>query len=241
MKEKLIIETLGTISKKETLASVEDSFSKGSLALEVLFPYPGYYHTTVPDVGTLNPSSIFLITKRNYSEEKIIRVSHEIKKEIGKEFSAAPGKLTLFNVQTSCIRIKCLERYEILAKLIKLYNKHGIQLAKHRRVAPYACVIRINKSFSLYNPDEGLYTDIEEPVMCYFEIPAHLKWSTFERMTYDIKANIDDNKFDAALGTFYRKGCLLDIVRIYDANIENHKINTIKHKYLDAIKSYKIK
>ena len=241
MKEKIIIETVGTISKKETLASVEAGFCKGSLVLEILYPFPGYYHTTVPDTETLNPSSIFLITKRNYNDEKIIRAYYAIKKEFESEFNATPGKLTLFNVQTSCIRIKHLESYDMLAKLIELFNKHGIQMAKYRRVAPYEGVIKINKFFSLSNPEKGLYLDIAEPEMCYIEIPAHLKWSTFEKMTHEIKANTEDNKFDAAIGAFYRQDCLLDVVRIYDKNIDNHKINTIKDKYLEVINRLKTK
>ncbi|RLD51143.1 MAG: hypothetical protein DRJ05_18740 [Bacteroidetes bacterium] len=241
MNEKTIIETIGTISKKETLASVEDSFSNGSLVLEILYPFPGYYHTTVPDTETLSPSSIFLITKRNYTDEKIIRASSKIKKELGEKFNATPGKLTLSNVQTSCIRVKNLKGYNGLAELIELFNKEGVQMAKQRRVAPYESVINIHKSFSLSNPEDGLYFDKEEPVMCYIEIPAQLKWNAFEKMTHDIKANIDENKFDAAIGTFYRKDCLLDVVRIYDENIDNHKINTIKDKYLQAISSLKTK
>jgi hypothetical protein len=241
MKEKIIIETIGTISKKETLASVEDSFCKGSLVLEILYPFPGYYHTTVPDTETLSPSSIFLITKKNYNDEKIIRAFYEIKKEFKSEFNATPGKLTLFNMQTSCIRIKHLEGYDKLGKLIELFNKHGIQMAKYRRVSPYEGVIKINKFFSLSNPEKGLYLDIAEPEMCYIEIPAHLKWVTFEKMTHEIKANIDANKFDAALGSFYRQDCLLDVVRIYDKNVDNHKISTIKDKYLEAINRLKTK
>ena len=241
MNEKIIIETIGAISKKETLASVEDSFSKGSLVLEILYPFPGYYHTTVPDTETLSPSSIFLITKRNYTDEKIIRASSKIKKELGENFNATPGKLTLSNIQTPCIRVKNLKGYDALAKLIGLFGDEGVQMARYRRVAPYEGVININKCFSLNNPENGLYLDVNEPEMCYIEIPVQLKWNTFEKMTHDIKANIDENKFDAALGTFYRKDCLLDVVRIYDENIDNHKINTIKEKYLEAINRLKTK
>ena len=56
-----------------------------------------------------------------------------------------------------------------------------------------------------------------------------------------MKRNIEDNKWDAALGTIYRKNCLVDMVRIYDERIDKDKILFIKGKYLEAVKKFNVK
>jgi len=241
MKEEIIIETIGTISKKETLASLEDEFSNKYLVLENLHPFPGYYHKTVPDSRLLNPESIFIITKRNYSDEKIFRVTKNVRRQFGENFCAASGKVTVFNVGKPCIRIKQLSDYKKLPQLLEEYKKEGIEFVKHKKVPPYEGLIKIKKFFVLTDPGKGYYLDANESNMCYIEIPQHIKWSVFERITIDIKQNTEYNKFDAALGTLFKGGALMDIVRIYDEHIDSNKIGEIKKRYLDAIEKVKVK
>ncbi len=241
MKERIYIETIGTISKKETLASLEDEFSDKYLVLENLHPFPGYYHKTVPDTKSMNPESIFIITKRNYSEEKIFRATNTVRKQFKDNFRAAPGKVTVFNIGKPCIRIKQLGDYKMLPQLLEEYKKQGIEFVKHKKVPPYEGLIKIKKFFLLNDSGKGYYLDTREPNMCYFEIPQHIRWSEFERITIDIKQNTDNNKFDAALGTLYKGGSLIDIVRIYDEHIDSDKIGKIKKRFLDAIKKIQAK
>jgi hypothetical protein len=77
--------------------------------------------------------------------------------------------------------------------------------------------------------------------MCYFQIPSFLKWNEFEKITLAMKRNMDEHQWDAALGTIYRKNCLVDMVRIYDEPIDMGKIQFIKSRYMDAIKKLKLK
>ncbi len=239
MKEETIIETIGTISKKETLASLEDEFSNKYLVLENLHPFPGYYHKTVPDSRLLNPESIFIITKRNYSDERIFRATKDVRDNFKEDFCAASGKVTVFNVGKPCIRIKKLGKYEKLPQLLEEYKKQGIEFVKHKKVPPYEGLIKIKKFFHLKDTGKGFYLDERDENMCYIEIPKHIKWSVFERITIDIKQNTEYNKFDAALGTLYKGGALVDIVRIFDEHIDSNKIGEIKKRYLDAIEKIK--
>ena len=39
-----------------------------------------------------------------------------------------------------------------------------------------------------------------------------------------------------AIGTIFRKNCLVDVVRIYDANMSGEKLKHLKKKYIEAIK-----
>lgn len=231
-----IIETFGTISKKEILASLEEEFCKGALVLESKFPFPGYYHDTIPDQEVLDPGSIFLMTKKVHQDEDIMRLSHTIKKSFKKRFDATVGKLVVFNEVRPCIRIKFLHDYADVAELVSLYQENGIGFLKYRKVKPYYNLINIRKYFVLESPEPGFYTDMEDEHMCYIQIPALLKWDDFEKITLSMKRNQDNNKWDAALGTIYRKNCIVDLVRIYDAQINTDKIMQIKSKYLEAVK-----
>jgi len=238
---KNVIETFGSISKKEILASLEEEFSAGALVLETKYPFPGYYHDTVPDMELMNPSSIFIITKKSHGEEDIMRLSHEIKKAFKKRFDATIGEVVLFNERRPVIRVKLIEDYKDIPELIKLYEKHGIHFLKYRKVKPYEGLIKIRKYFVLESPEPGFYTDNEDPQMCYFQIPDYIKWNTFEKLTLSMKRNLEDNKYDAAIGTIYRKNCLVDIVRIYDEKIDKKKIDLLKSKYIEAVNKSNIK
>ncbi|MEZ5197658.1 MAG: hypothetical protein R2764_15100 [Bacteroidales bacterium] len=85
----------------------------------------------------------------------------------------------------------------------------------------------------------GLYLDHEDSDMCYLQIPQNISWEDFEKITLDMKRNMEDNLFDAALATIFRKNCVIDCVRIYDHQIEREKIDKIKDKYLAEIKKQK--
>lgn len=230
------IETVGTISKKETICSLEEGFCNGTLILESKFPFPGYYSATVPDKEVLNPRSVYLITKKVHQAENIMRINHDVKKSFKKRFDATVGEITVFNESRPCIRIKLLDDYKHLPELVDLYRKHGIQFLKYRKVKSYYGLIKVSKYFVLESPEPGFYIDVENPEMCYFQIPAYLKWNTFEKITISLKRNIDDNKFDAAIGTIFRKNCLVDVVRIYATNMTGDKLKYLKGRYLEAIK-----
>jgi hypothetical protein len=238
---KNVIETFGTISKKEILATLEEEFCNGALVLESKFPFPGYYHDTIPDKKVLDPGSIFLMTKKVNLDEDIMRLNHEVKKSFKKRFDATVGQLNVFNETRPCIRIKFLKDYSDVPELIAQYRKNGIQFLKYRKVKPYYDLIRIRKYFMLETEEPGFYLDTEEEKMCYFQIPAYLSWKEFEKITLAMKRNMDEAKWDAALGTIYRKNCLVDMVRIYDEHVDKKKIMFIKSKYLEAIKKLQTK
>lgn len=239
MKETNIIETIGTIIKKELLATIEEGLAGGFMVLESKHPFPGYHGKTVPDDHELIPDSIFVVTKQNYEIEKIMRASHEVRRNFKKRFDAAPGYINIFNEMVSCIRIKYLKSYKDIADLLQLFQKFGIQLSKYKKVNPYDGLIKINKFFELEMLVPGLYLDHEDSDICYLQVPKNINWDAFEKITLDIKRNMEDNLFDAALATIFRKNCVVDCVRIYDHQIEREKIDKIKARYLTEIKKHK--
>lgn len=229
MERKLNLEIIGTLEKREKLASIKYN----ELVLESLFPYPGYHGKSVPD--QTNPKSVFLVTKSKYPDELIIRRTKKVRKNVNETFDASPGTVTVFNEKSPCIRIKGLKNYKLIPNLIKYYQDEGISFAKGRDIPEYQGDIKILKYFLLDELDNGVYMDQETHEMGYFEIPTELDLDTFENITLQIKRNIKENNWDAAKGIFYRKKGLVDFIRIYDQNVCLGQCLYLMEKYNEEI------
>lgn len=230
MKREVIIETIGTIEKKESLVPVKYKY----LVLETLSPYPGYHGTTVPDSD--KPSSLYFITRSRYMEEKVIRITQKIKKERKMTFDGSPGMVNLYNMLNPCIRIKDVKSYDEAEDILNAYNEEGIEFMNYRKVEPYSGIIRVKKYFILEAVTDCTYDDVEDKAMHYFTIQMPLRWSQIEKITLEIKRNLENPNFDAALGSFYRKTGLVDVIRIYDEKCTPERLKTIRTKYAHAIK-----
>ena len=55
-------------------------------------------------------------------------------------------------------------------------------------------------------------------------------------MTTELKYNLEDSNFDAALVYIYTATSILDLIRIFDEECSVAKLNVIKRKYLGKIK-----
>jgi len=227
------ITSIGTISKKENLASVEHETNTHVLVLESLFPFPGYHGTTVPD--RTDPRSLFLVTNNVFSDDKIIRAIKQIKGNFPMYFDGAPGVIQLFNKPAGVIRLKYLP-YNLVGDLVAAFQDEGITFLKERKVQEYSSIIKITKFFTIHKSSEGIYVDENWKEMAYLQMPIQMRWNSFEKITASIKHNVEDNNFDAALTYMYDKQGLLDFVRIYDEQNCQGKLIFIREKYLDAIK-----
>jgi len=229
MSQKIILETIGTIEKKELLGPVGYS----DLVLESFEPFPGYHGTTVPD--SMKPRSLFIITRSKYIEEKIIRMTQKIKKEHNFEFDGTPGLVTLYNMLNPCIRLKNLKSYERVPDIIQAYKDEGIEFMSNRKIEPFTGIIKVKKYFLLEVISEDLFIDAEDKNMFYFAIPAQLRFPQFEKITMDIKQNMAEHNFDVAMGTVFRRFGLIDLIRVYDENTSLERIEMIRSKFMSAI------
>lgn len=231
MSERILLETIGTIEKKEMLGPV----GYKQLVLEAFQPFPGYFGTTVPD--SLKPNSLFAITRSKYTEEKIIRAIQKIKAEYKYDFDATPGMVTLYNMLNPCIRFKNMISYDEMPDLLKAFEDDGIEFMSNRNIEPFVGNIKVKKYFFVEILSDHLFKDVDEPCIQYFTIPVQLRFNQFEKMTLDIKHNMENPKFDVALGTIYRKTGLIDIIRVYDAATTPEKLEILRGKYLHAIEN----
>ena len=228
-----IFETLGYITKKETLASIEHD-TDNALVLETREPYPGYHGDNIPP--KLIPLSILLVTDKKYSGEHVIRATMAVKKHYPDHFDATPGMVSLRNAMTPCIRIKDMASYHDIQSLIIAYRKAGIDFMKDKILDPFEGLIRIRKYFSLIVKGEGLYSDVDIPSMAYFEIPGLISWEMFEEITFGLKPNAEYNNFDAALGVFFTPKGVIDNIRIFHPEINMNEVIYLRDKYLEEIK-----
>ncbi len=224
--------SLGTITKKETLQSVDFDDCK-SLILEISKPFPGYHGHNLPEKNI--PESLFLVTKEIYSNERIVRAVMAAKKNTELKFDATPGVLYLQNSLVGAVRFKYL-KYKEIPEVAKLLMKEGIEFKNRKLVTPYDSIIHIRKFFEMEEIEEGIYHDVKQDNMFYLEIPKKLDWDLFEKMTTELKYNLEDSNFDAALVYIYTATSILDLIRIFDEECSVAKLNVIKRKYLGKIK-----
>lgn len=226
------IQTIGTVIKKEKLASVDIETPGHALILESLAPYPGYHGTTIPD--RLEPDSLFAVLKIMYNDERIFRTIQSIKKEHPLTFDATPGTVMLQNKAVHVLRFRQVS-YNALPEIIGLFRDHGIEFVKAKKVASYESIIRIRKFFKMEKISECVYRDLTNKETYYIEVPTQMRWVTFEKVTMHLKYNLEDNKFDAAQTSIFTEEGMMDLVRIYDFNCNPAKLEFIRSQYLDAI------
>lgn len=225
-------QTIGTIIKKEQLASVEHDTKSSALILESLMPFPGYHGTTVPD--RLDPDSLFVVTKVMYNDERILRAIQAVRNVYPLKFDAAPGTVNLQNNPVNVIRFKQMS-YHAIAELIEHFKETGIEFLKAKKVAPYTSIIRIRRYFKMNEIHENIFHDASNSETFYIQVPIQMRWNTFEKITMQLKYNIEDNNFDAAQTSIFTEHGLLDLVRIYDQDSSPEKLKFILNNYLEAI------
>ncbi len=228
------IQSIGTIWKKEKLATLQWEVSFPELLLEAKDPWPGYYdHFEIPSQEKdLRPRWIFAVLNSTSvsDQDNIIRLTTKIKSDCNQDFDAVPGKISLNNEIVSSIRFQ-VEDYKFLPEIIRHYKKHGIEFAQHRKVSDYESLIKITKFFDLTRSDENIYADDDLPDTYYIIIPKGLSWDAFEKATETVKNNSDHTVFDAALVSAYHKPGVIDMVRIYDRETSNEILVHLKNKY----------
>lgn len=227
-----MIQTVGKLTKKETLASVENETYSNFLVLETHSPFPGYHGETVPD--SLEPLSLFVLTSGKFTDEFIIRTVRLVKKQFEFDFSATPGTIVFKNELTEVIRFKNLP-YEEVGNVLHKFSEAGFGFKKARKVAPFSSIIHVRKFFKVEKIAPRLFKDLYDDGTYYLQIPVFLNWDSFEKMTMDLKYNMTNNNFDAAQGSVYYEKGIMDLVRIYDIDTNEKKLCYILEKYMEAI------
>jgi hypothetical protein len=228
-----IIETMGSITKVEKLETLNSNILQNTLVLEEVEPFPGYHGANLP--SGYNPTAVYLIIKKKLSSINIIRTTQEIRKYFKHEFDGTAANICINNDVYNAIRLRNLD-IKILPELQKNYMYEGIKFLKKKSIKGDG-IIELKKHFELEALGEGIYKDMEDPLMYYLRIPKHLSWQMFFEITTSIKHNQDNLNFDGALGSIYMKD-IIDVVRIFAKDMELGDLSTIRQQYLDELRKY---
>jgi hypothetical protein len=225
---------MGSITKVEKLETLDANILENTLVLEEIEPFPGYHGANLPT--GYNPTAVYLVLKKKVSTVRVVRMTQEIQKFFKHEFDGSPAEIRINNDVFSCIRLRNFDKYSILPELQKAYMHEGLKFMKKKNIRGDG-IIEIKKQFELEKLDDGIYKDMEDPLMYYLQIPRYLKWSLFLEITTSVRHNLDDLLFDAALGAIYMKE-ITEVVRIFARDVAVEDLQNLRSRYLDELRKY---
>ena len=228
------IQTIGAMAKEEMLNSIENNILVNTFVVENREPFPGYHGENLPSAPI--PDSVFFVTQDENSYEKILRISQKIRKFMHLNFDACYSKICVFNDTYFAIRIREIDTYTVIKEIQEYFLDEGIKFRKSKKIEAPG-IIQLRKHFDVKYIGDDIFTDNRDSSMYYLAIPYQISWSLFRDVTIKIKHNIDNNNFDAALGSFYLKE-IVEFVRIYAKNLEIDRLKMIRGKYVDALQKF---
>lgn len=233
-------ESIGTIVKKEKLATFYPGYKCRCLVLESIEPFPGYY-CMIDYQFEQRPLLLYLVIKdtREYDPDHVVRATMAIKNSSSLVFDAAPSDISLFNRNYHAIRLD-IPNISQLPEIVTAFEGQGLVLHKHIDVKPYDSLIRIRRYFKIEKEADNLYHDLVHIENHYVILPKMLTWEEFEPITYHIKHNIDFSTFDAALGFVFNETSIVDFVRVYVKNPKLEDLLKIRDMYLREVSRMKV-
>jgi hypothetical protein len=223
-----VINATGSITKEEELINIEHSIMPNTLVLESSHPFPGYHGSNVPE--STRPNDIYLVTKKRYDGEDILRKAKKIKHALKDRFDTSFGYAETSTGIYHFIRLKNLDCFECIDRIQKAFTSEEIEFCRKKRVSGES-LIRIQKLFSFHKISDHLFRNPDNPHMHYFEIPCKPRWDFFKKVTFYIRGNVDNYAYDAAIGAVYLEE-IHDLVRIYSTNLTIEQLDFIRRKYL---------
>ncbi len=227
-------EVFGTLTKTETVFTIDQKILPGTLVFEALKPFPDYFNDAPM---TAKPMYLYLALEEQYPLEDIMRASQKIQLDYNVSFDAGKGFLHIYDEKYDVLRVRHLKDYGLLEKLQRSFEEKGFRfLRKSKKYKDEDVKVRIIKFFSLEEIAENIFLDKREENHAYIEIPYHLHWDEFDEMNNKVKYNWVESKYDAAKGAFYYNGELHEVVRIYSDKIGPEYLQKLRKLYLDKMK-----
>lgn len=234
MEQNKKMEVFSNLTKKVTIVSVEEKVIPGSLVFEALNQFPGYYHETPTKP---EPIYIYLVLDRQYPLEEVLRATQNIEKEYNWNFDSGKGYMLLGSQLLNVIRLRHLSEIDLVEKIQEAYQKQGIRFLMNKKITgKLEAEVKIVKFLNLEKLDEGVYIEWQDKNFGYIEIPKFLHYDAFVKVTMDVKYNWEEHEFDAASGSFYKDGRLVEFVRILSNKIDADYLIRLRNLFLEKIR-----
>lgn len=233
MKTSNIIETHGTITKKESLSAVGYKIIENTCVAEAQHPYADYYGV-VPKSSS--PNSLYLFTKHFYTLDEVLKITCDMKEFFGytKKLDVATAIIDCIDHYQYAIRVRDFPDYEHIHWMQSCYSSEGIAFSrKIQLIEPVR--LTVFKSFKLGKLEEGSYLDMNNPHKGYITIPRQIKIDEFAELLINFRNNNECELFDAAIGTFEINSKTINMIRIYTENIKNERMKCAKEKFTDYL------
>ena len=228
-----IIETTGCITKVERLTSLEEGALSNTLVLKSKNPFPGYkIRKDITGNIMLNP--VYLILMYRYFPEKVERISKILTGKYD-NCSFRYGEIVFQNNIFPCIRVKGLKEDKMVSRVQTDYKNNDIKFASFKKIDCQA-KIKVLKHFKIAEISNGIYRDLYEGEKFYFIIAGQINWRLLVHLTLNIRKNIDNANFDAALGIINRFSGPEDVIRIFDQDKTLKRALEIKNRFIKELK-----
>ncbi len=234
MEQNKKMEVFSNLTKQITIASVEEKVLPGSLVFEALNQFPGYYHETPTSPA---PIYIYLVLDKQYPLEEVLRATQNIEKEYDWNFDSGKGYMLIGSQLLNVIRLRHLSEIDLVEKIQEAYQNQGIHFLMNKKLkGKLEAEVKIVKFLNLVKLEEGIYIEEKDENFGYIEIPKYLKPAAFVKVNMDVKYNWDGHEFDAASGSFFKKGKLFEFVRIFSNKIDADYLIKIRNLFLEKIR-----
>lgn len=227
-------EVFGTLQKDETIFTIKDKIIPGTMVFESLAPFPGYFNEA-PNES--KPTYLYLGLDDDYSVSDIYRAAQNVREQMDVDVDVAKATVMIYDMHYHVLRLRHIEDYDLIKPIQEALQEEGLRPKfVSGKVKEGACKIHIIKFICMEKVAKGIYLDCGEPDHAYITIPKHMSWDDFEEVTKQVKYNWYGSKFDAAQGSFYRKGRLREFVRVYSKKINENYLKEVCKLYLTRIK-----
>lgn len=221
-----VLSASGNIIKKEYVCNTRIKSLKNYLILESTDPFPEAQFRHKSEFVKFY--YVAIKTEKLDQDIKIAAQSAEGQMEV--EVASALGEIQVKNKTYYAIRLRNITS-QMLPRLIKAYEYEGIHMHPfEENVSDYAW-IQVRKFFHLEEIEEGIFTDLDDPLIGYLEAPRKLEWEELEDLTKKVKEETHYPNFDKAMGTISKHGEPKDIIRIYEPHMSEDVLKDISKKF----------
>jgi hypothetical protein len=233
------LEIVGTVLKEENMEVLIDEALPKSMVLHIVNPFPGFHGDIIPESAS-KPDNIFFVTKKSYSWEKIIRTANKVRKHTKyKNIDASFATVMFGKSKYFTIRVHNIPSFFDVAEVQQAFIDYGgFEFMKRDRKGEKTASIKLTKFFELENADNHIYKDLKREHMYYFELPEHVNWETFKKITFQIKDTTGNRNYDVALATFFKNENVYDAVRIFKPGLDMAFLKNLKSYYDDLVNEY---